>query len=383
MPLRRRLPALVLVAVVAVGAAACSSSSSSSSASTASAASTAGASSAPGGTLGGTADTTTPAASLTGAGASSAQPFLTRAFYDYNRTNPKLTVNYSAAGSAVGISDIQAGTVTFGQSEIPMSASDQAKATGGPILQVPIDLGGVAISYNVPGAPTNLQLDGNQLADIYLGTVTDWHQIDSSIPAGTTIVPVHRADSSGPGYDLDQYLIDTSPAWVTAIGTTTASKTWPKANVGVGQQLNSGVATYVKQTPGAIGFVEYAYALQNGFTNAALRNTSGSYVAPSIASIAAAGSHATDLSSANFNIVDAPGNATYPLANFSWSLIYQKQKSTDTGIALGKLLDWIATTGQRNAQPLGYAPMPANAQAVAHTALLQLQGADGSALFAS
>jgi len=383
---RRHVPALLAIAAVALAAAACSSSSStssSSSGSTVSSAATAGASSAPGGTLGGSADTSTPAARLTGAGASSAQPFLTRAFYDYNRSNRNVTVDYSATGSAVGISDIQTQSVDFGQSEVPMSASDQAKAKGGVILQVPVDLGGVAISYNVPGAPKNLHLNGDQLAGIYLGTITDWHQIDSAIPSGTTIVAVHRADSSGPGYDLDQYLIDTSTAWVGAIGTSTPSKTWPKANIGIGQQLNSGVANYVKQTPGAIGYVEYAYALENGFANAALLNASGSYVSPSITSIAAAGSHATNLSSANFNIVNQPGDGTYPLANFSWSLVYKKQPVTDTGIALGKLLDWVATTGQRNAVPLGYAPMPANAQAVAHTELLQLEDSSGTPLFSS
>jgi phosphate transport system substrate-binding protein len=365
---------------MALLAAACSSASSSSSPSSTS---TTSSSSAPGGTLGGSANTSAPAASLTGAGASSAQPFLTAAFYDYNRSNHNVTVNYSPAGSAVGISDIQANTVNFGQTEVPMSASDQAKATGGTVLQVPIDLGGIAISYNVPGAPKNMHLNGNQLAEIYLGTVTDWHQIDSAIPSGTSIVPVHRADSSGPGYDLDQYLIDTSPAWVTAIGTTKASKTWPKTDIGVGQQLNSGVANYVKATPGAIGYVEYAYALENNFTNASLLNASGSYVAPSVSSIAAAGQHATNLSPTNFNIVNEMGSATYPLANFSWTLIYQKQTVTNTGIALGKLFDWVATTGQRSALPLGYAPLPANVQAVAHSTLLQLEDASGTALFSS
>lgn len=379
MPIRR-IPTLLAVGAMALLAAACSSASSSSSPSSTS---TTSSSSAPGGTLGGSANTSAPAASLTGAGASSAQPFLTAAFYDYNRSNHNVTVNYSPAGSAVGISDIQANTVNFGQTEVPMSASDQAKATGGTVLQVPIDLGGIAISYNVPGAPKNMHLNGNQLAEIYLGTVTDWHQIDSAIPSGTSIVPVHRADSSGPGYDLDQYLIDTSPAWVTAIGTTKASKTWPKTDIGVGQQLNSGVANYVKATPGAIGYVEYAYALENNFTNASLLNASGSYVAPSVSSIAAAGQHATNLSPTNFNIVNEMGSATYPLANFSWTLIYQKQTVTNTGIALGKLFDWVATTGQRSALPLGYAPLPANVQAVAHSTLLQLEDASGTALFSS
>jgi phosphate transport system substrate-binding protein len=376
---KRQVSVLMVTAVVALLATACSSSPSSSASSTSSSAKTTG----PGGILGGSADTSSPVAALTGAGASSAQPFLTRVFYDYNRANHNLTVNYSATGSAVGISDIQANTVSFGQSEIPMSASDQAKATAGPILQVPVDLGGVAVSYNVPGAPRDLHLSGDQIAGIYLGSITDWHQIDASIPTGTHIVAVHRADSSGPGYDLDQYLIDTSPTWVSAIGTTIASKTWPKTNIGIGQQLNSGVATYVRQTPGAIGYIEYSYALQNNFTDAALLNKSGSYVSPSIATIGAAGVHATNLSASNFNVVDEPGATTYPLVNFSWSLVYQKQTVTNTGIALGKLLDWVATTGQRDATPLGYAPLPANVRSVAHATILQLEDSSGAALFGS
>jgi phosphate transport system substrate-binding protein len=114
-----------------------------------------------------------------------------------------------------------------------------------------------------------------------------------------------------------------------------------------------------------------------------LLNKSGVYVAPSIASIAAAGRQASQLSASNFNIVDGSGRTVYPLANFSWSLIYQKQTVTDTGIALGKLLDWVVTTGQRDAEPLGYAPLPSNVEAVAHSTLLKLQDATGKALFSS
>jgi phosphate transport system substrate-binding protein len=367
---RRPLLPLLALGLIAALAAACSSSSTSTTSTT---------SSAPG--LGGTPNTVTPAASLTGAGASSAAPFLTRSFYDYSQLNPKVQVSYDPAGSSVGVADLQANSVDFGQSEIPMSASDEAKATGGAILQVPIDLGGVAISYNVPGAPKDLHLSGAQLAGIYLGTITDWHQISSTIPSGTSIIAVHRADSSGPGYDVDQYLIDTSPTWVSATGSSTASKTWPKANLGVGEQLNSGVAKYIEQTPGAIGYVEYAYALQNKFTNAALLNKAGSYVSPSISSIAAAGAQATALSATTFNIVNGVGAATYPIANFSWTMLYQKQSSSDKGTALGKLFDWIATTGQAVAPSLGYAPLPANARALTHQTLLTLQSSTGSPLF--
>jgi len=331
--------------------------------------------------LGGTSNLVTPAANLSGAGASSAQPFLTRSFYDYSQLNSKVQVTYNPAGSSVGISSLQAQTVDFGQSEIPMSASDIAAAKGGPVIQVPVDLGGVALSYNVPGAKAGLHLNGTQLAGIFLGTITDWHQIDSSIPSGTKIIAVHRADSSGPGYDLDQYLIDTSPTWVAKTGSSTASKTWPVTNVGVGQQLNSGVANYIKQTPDSIGFIEYAYSVQNHFTDAALLNQAGQYVAPTTSSIAAAGANAKGLSATNFNIVNGVGATTYPLANFSWTLLYQKQTSSDKGIALGRLFDWVATDGQKVAASLGYAPLPKNAQALTTKTLLTMEDAAGKPLF--
>ncbi len=193
-----------------------------------------------------------------------------------------------------------------------------------------------------------------------------------------------RADTSGPGYDLDQYLIDTSPAWTAAIGATTPSTTWPTAGRGngtTGQQLNAGVAGYIQQTEGAIGYVEYSYALEANFTNAALVNKSGQPVAPSVSTIAAAGATATALSSTNFNIIYAPGASSYPLANFSWALIYQKQANTNTGIVLGKLFQWVSTSGQSYSSGLGYAPLPSTAVNLAHSTLLGLQTATGSPIF--
>ena len=339
------------------------------------------------GLLGAAYDTVTPAAvALNGAGANSTEPFFTKVFYDYSKKNPNSTINYSPAGSSVGITDIQQRTVNFGDSEIPMASSDLAKAKG-TVLQVPVDLGGVAISYNVPGAPKNLKLDGPTLAGIFQGTIKNWNAPQIAQVSGVSnlpnlpIIAVHRADSSGPGYDLDQYLIDTAPAWVSGIGTTKPSKTWPLATVGIGEQLNTGVAQYVAQTQGAIGYVEYGYALQNGFANAALKNASGAFVAPSEQSIAEAGSQTPTLSATNFNIVNGPGTGTYPLANFSWTLIYQTQSDTDTGIALGKLFDYVVTTGQGDAAALGYAPLPGDAVALAEGTLGELLGASGTPLF--
>lgn len=341
---------------------------------------------APGGVLSAACDTSGPAATLLGAGASSAYPFFTKAFYTYSFANRGVKVNFNPAGSSVGVSDIQQATVQFGDSEIPIPAP--ASGTGGTILQFPVDLGGVALSYNVPGVGAGLKLDGPTLAGIFLGTIKTWNDKaitdlnpSLSLP-GTPIVAVHRADSSGPGYVLDQYLIDAGgPAWTARIATTKPSTHWPVADVGVGQQLNTGVAGYLQQTTGSIGYVEQAYAAEAHFNTVALKNASGAFVTPSAASIAAAGAQAGALSATEFTIVNGAGAGTYPLANFSWALIYQSQTDASAGIALGKLFDWVTTTGQQQAASTGYAPLPANAVALAHTTLEQLQNGSGQPLF--
>lgn len=379
----RRLAVPGLLAAVCVAAAACGSSPSGSSpsGSTSSPAATGG--------LEPTAKVATTSVTLDGAGANSIEPFFEQVFYQYGKKDPSVTVNYSPAGSSVGVKDVEQDTVAFGDSEIPMTSTQLAAATGGTVLQVPVDLGGVAISYDVPGAPRSLKLDGPTLAGIFDGQITNWDapQIarvtgDRTLP-DLPIVPVHRSDSSGPGWDLDQYLIDTAPSWVQAIGTSTPSTTWPLASVGVGEDLNTGVSTYIQQTSGAIGFVSYGYALQSGFADAALENKAGDFVAPSGTSIAAAGSQAKDLSSTDFDIVDEPGAGTYPLANFSWTLVYQKQADAATGVALGELLDYVVTTGQDSATELGYSPLPANVQKLAIGTLEKLQGPTGTPLFRS
>jgi phosphate transport system substrate-binding protein len=350
---------------------------------------TAAVASTPGGSL--SANTTsTPAATLTGIGASSIQPFYGKVLYEYNALNHGVTVNFTGSGSGPGVTAIEQNTANFGQSEVPMTAA-QLAASKGPVLQVPVDLGGVAVSYHVSGV-SGLKLNGPVLAQIYLRTITNWN--DPAIAAlnpGVTlpnenIVPVFRSDTSGPGYDLDQYLIDTSPAWTAAIGATAPSTTWPTAGGASGdsgEDLNAGVASYIQETEGAIGYVEYSYALEANFSNAALLNKSGSYVTPSVSSIAAAGATATGLSSTNFNIIYSAGGSAYPLANFSWALIYQKQPTTNTGIVLGKMFQWVTTSGQSYSSGLGYAPLPSSAVSLAHSTLAGLQTATGSPIFSS
>ena len=344
----------------------------------------------PGGSL--SADpTSSPSASLTGIGASSIQPFYGRVLYEYNKLNPGVTVNFTGSGSGPGVTAIEQNTASFGQSEVPMTSS-QLAASKGPVLQVPVDLGGVAVSYHVNGVSGGLKLDGPTLAQIYLRKITNWNdQAIAKLNPGVNlpnenIIPVFRSDTSGPGYDLDQYLIDTSPTWTSAIGTTSPSTTWPTAGRATGdsgEDLNAGVAGYIQETEGAIGYVEYSYALEANFTNAALLTKSNTYVTPSVSSIAAAGATATSLSSTNFNIIWSAGSEAYPLANFSWALIYQKQSTTNTGIVLGKLFQWVTTSGQSYSSGLGYAPLPSTAMSLAHSTLLGLETASGSPIFTS
>jgi phosphate transport system substrate-binding protein len=342
---------------------------------------------APGGSLSAN-PTKTPAAALTAVGASSAQPFYGRVLYQYSLVNKLVNVTYSPSGSGPGVVAVEQNTATFGQSEIPMTPAQQALAKG-PVLQVPVDLGGVALSYHISGVRTGLKLSGPLLAGIYLRQITKWN--DPAIAAlnpkvklpNENIVPVFRADTSGPGYDLDQYLIDSDPAWATGAAGK-ASTTWPtegRASGDSGEQLNTGVATYIEQTEGSIGYVEYAFAEQANFTNAALLTHSKTYVAPSITTIANAASQAKSVSATNFNLVWGAGAQTYPLANFSWAIMYQEQSNTTTGIILGKLFTWVSTVGQSYSEELGYAPLPKVIVTLTHTTLLQLETANGKKIF--
>jgi phosphate transport system substrate-binding protein len=327
-----------------------------------------------------------PKVTLNGAGASSIDPFFEAVFYAYHKAYSNVTVNFDPAGSSVGVTDIEKQTVDFGDSEIPMAAKDLAKAKG-PILQVPVDLGGVAVSYNVPGAPKNLRMDGALLADIFDGTVTNWDSPEIASETGVSnlpnmpIIPVHRSDTSGPGWDLDDYLILTAPNWVSTIKTSKPSKAWPIIS-GVGEDLNSGVATYIAQTPGSIGYVEYGYALKAGFTNVAIKNADGNYIIPSEPSLVEAGADAGKLSWSNFSIINStgPNGTAYPIANFSWTLLYQKQTNLVKGEALKALFEYVVTKGQPLAATLGYAPLPHNVLLLAESTLNELETSAGKPL---
>jgi phosphate transport system substrate-binding protein len=326
---------------------------------------------------------TPPAAQLTGAGSTFDQPFFTRAFYEYNLKYPKATVNYASIGSGGGIAQFQANTVNFGASDVPMAASEIALDTDGPMVQVPVDLGGEAISYNLTGVLPGLHLTGTVIAEIYLGKITKWN--DPAITAlnpkvtlpNEAITVVHRADGSGTTYIFTNYLSTVSKAWASGPGTGKLVA-WP---VGVGGQGNEGVAGEVSEVPGAIGYVELAYAIQNNFTYAAVKNAAGKWVEPSLTSVAAAAAQKPDVTATNFAIVDEPGKGSYPVSGYSWGLIYEHQKNATDGKALVDLFEWLTHSGGQNqALALDYVPLPANIQALAQSTLLKIDGPNGKAL---
>ncbi len=335
-------------------------------------------------TLTQTCDTQDSSASLTGAGSTFDQPLFSRAFYTYSKANSKVSVAYASVGSGTGESDIESQTVDFGASDVPLSP---ASGNGGTILEIPVALGGVAISYNVPGVKQGLHLTGTVLSNIYLGNITKWN--DSAITSlnpgvslpDQTIETVHRSDSSGTSYIFTNYLNVVNPAWSSSGPGVSKSPTWTKGNPNnIGGNGNPGVAADVANTPNSIGYVELAYALQSALPYAEMQNAAGSFVTPTLASVSAAASQFPNVSYTNFPIVNAPGSASYPICGYSWALVYQKQTNQSHGIALGKLFDWVTNTGQGQAAAIGYAPLPANIQALAHSTILQMQY-NGKALF--
>lgn len=317
---------------------------------------------------------------LTGAGSTYDQPFFTKAFFTLNKLTG-VTVNYASIGSGGGIAQFQANTVNFGASDVPMTPADISLAKGGQVLQVPVDLGGEAISYNLPGIKTGLKLTPSVLANIFLGKVTTWN--DPSIKKlnpklnlpSQKITTVHRADGSGTTYIFTDYLSNISPAWKAGPGTG-KSIDWPN---GVAQQGNEGVAGAIKQTPYSIGYVELAYALQNKFTYAAIKNKAGKFVLPSKKTVAADAAKKPNINAVNFSIVNQKGATSYPISGYSWALVYQLQKNQTVGTTLVKVLDWLShAPGQAIASSLDYVPLPANIQKLARNTLLQVTGPDGS-----
>jgi phosphate transport system substrate-binding protein len=299
---------------------------------------------------------------LTGAGATFPYPLYSKWFADYAaRTGVK--INYQSIGSGGGIRQLSEQTVDFGASDSPMSDAELAKAKGGPVLHVPTVIGAVALIYSLPELKQPLRLDGPVLADIFLHTITKWN--DGRIVAlnpgvtlpATEILVVHRSDGSGTSYIFTDYLSAVSPAWSKGPGRGKEVQ-WP---TGLGAKGNEGVAGQVKQTPGAIGYAELAYAKQNNLTAAVLKNAAGQFVAPSVESATAAAAGVDLPANTDFrvSIVNAKGAQAYPITSFTWILLYQNQPNAEKAKKLLDFLNWSLTDGETEASALDYAPLPA------------------------
>ena len=317
---------------------------------------------------GGSGDSTTSGADrgiyLSGAGATFPQPLYSKWVHTYF-AQTRHRINYQALGSGAGIKQLLNGTVDFGASDGPMSKSEMDRSRRGPIIHVPMTLGAVVVTYNLPGLAEPLRMTSDVVADIFMRRITRWNdpRLAAANPGvalpATDILVAHRSDGSGTTYVFTDFLAAVSPAWAAGPGRGKAVS-WAAGTLG--GKGNEGVATQVKQADGAVGYVELAYAVQNHMPVALVGNAAGKFVAPTTESItAAAGSIADTLSATTdyrISIVNAPGADAYPIASFTWILIYQQQPDAVKGRTLIDFLRWAITDGQRYAADLHYAPLP-------------------------
>jgi phosphate transport system substrate-binding protein len=295
---------------------------------------------------------------INGAGATFPYPIYSKWFDEYSRVDPSVRFNYQSIGSGGGQKQILEGTIDFGASDGPMSDQTLAKAPG-KILHVPTVAGADVVTYNLAGAP-RLRLDGPSIADIFLGRITKWNDPRlAALNPGTDlpdadILVVHRADGSGTTFIFVDYLSSVSRDWEKKVGRGTAVK-WPS---GLGAKGNEGVTSQVKQTPGAIGYVELVYASQNQLPYASVKNVAGNFIEPSVASVTAALAEATIPDDFRFSMVNSPGPDAYPIAGATWLLVYQQQRDAEKGRKIVEFLKWAMLEGEHNASQLDYAPLP-------------------------
>jgi phosphate transport system substrate-binding protein len=300
-----------------------------------------------------------PPSQINGAGATFPAPLYSKWFSDYQRLKG-VAINYQSQGSGAGIRQLTNRTVFFGASDSPMTEEQMSKAPG-KVLHLPTVLGAVVPVHSAPGV-AEIKFTGPLLADIFLGKVTKWNDPalvkvnpGVALPA-TDITVIHRSDGSGTTFIFADYLAKVSPEWKTTVGANTALK-WP---IGVGAKGNEGVTASVKQTPGAIGYVELVYAMQNKLAFGAVQNPNGEFVTASLASVTAAAAGAAAQMPADFRVslTNAPGPGAYPIASFTWLLLYEDAADKAQAQAMVDFLRWALTDGQAQAAALGYAPLP-------------------------
>ena len=348
----KNLLALSCCAVLALGAAACGSNDSSPSSGGSSSSSTGGSTAKAGGTI-------------NGAGATFPAPVYQEWAARF-KEDQGTTVNYQPIGSGGGIAQFSAGTVDFGATDSAMKPDEIATAQkkGSDPVHVPTVLGAVTVSYNVDGIEQGLKLDGETVADIFLGKIKKWNdpkiasQNSGTQLPSTSITVCHRSDESGTTANFTSFLTDYSSAWKSGPGTDKSVK-WP---TGTGAKGNDGVAGCVKQTPGAVGYVEQAYALQNNFTYASVKNKSGKYVEPTLQSVSAAGEGVKVPADLGISIINSPNPSAYPIASQTFLIVYKDmcKAGLDKGTAqrVSAFLNYGLGAGQDVLQQLQYAKLP-------------------------
>jgi phosphate transport system substrate-binding protein len=293
---------------------------------------------------------------INGAGATFPYPLYSKWFAEYHKLHPELSFNYQSIGSGGGIQQITQGTVDFGASDAPLNEEQLAKIPD--IVHIPTVMGAVVVTYNAP--VKSLKLTPEALADIFLGKITKWNDPalaelnhGEKLPDAAISV-AHRSDGSGTTYGFVDYLCKVSPEWKEKVGKGTSVK-WP---VGLGGKGNEGVTGLVKQTPGAIGYVELAYANQNKLPLAELRNQDGHFVKPTLEATSAAAAGIEMPADYRVSITNAGGKTSWPIASFTYLLVHKNTTDAAKGEAMVKFLWWATHEGQKMAAPLDYAPLP-------------------------
>lgn len=306
---------------------------------------------------------------LLGAGSTFIYPLFSKMFSQYTASK----VNYQSIGSGGGILQLTNKTVDFGDSDAPLNADQTAKMSA-PVLHIPMTSGAVVITYNIPGVSTSLNLTGKDIADIYLGKITKWNSPEIKATNKNVnlpdlpIVVIHRSDGSGTSFIFTDFLTKVNPDWAKRVGKASAVN-WP---AGLGGKGSEGVSGLVKQTPGAIGYVELAYAKQNNMPFANIQNKSGKFITPSPETTTLASNVAIPADT-KVSITDTDNPKGYPIASFTWALIYKEQnyngRSKERATAVVKLLWWNIHQGQADCAALYYAPLSKSAVKAAEAVL--------------
>jgi len=306
---------------------------------------------------------------LLGAGSTFVYPLFSKMFSQYTASK----VNYQSIGSGGGILQLTNKTVDFGDSDAPLNADQTAKMSA-PVLHIPMTSGAVVVTYNIPGVTSALNLNGKDLADIYLGKITNWNSAEIKATNKGVNLPdlpimvIHRSDGSGTSFIYTDYLTKVNADWAKKVGKASAVN-WP---AGLGGKGSEGVAGLVKQTPGAIGYVELAYATQNHMPFANIQNKSGKFITPTIEATTLA-SNVVIPDDSKVSITNTDNPKGYPIASFTWALIYKEQnyngRSKDRATQLVKLLWWNIHQGQADCAALNYAPLSKSAVKVAEKIL--------------